>query len=238
MAVGYSDWSDRRRAEAMLTLARTMRVGESTVSDVMRSAGILRGVVDVRKGVDQYHMPIEKVPVSACASIDCQFLFEPAPWDKHTFISDLQIVFLQAHHRQAWLLRELPKNPRRPGGRVLRAAPAQRRGPIIVRLRLEATPVGLFFQGSAAIFISEVPDDARADEEVALAALVGGHIQLWHTRPEVSYFTAQAELTEDRHIQSQASLEYTCGVPCCARDRGRASTEMSDSTTETDPWRD
>ena len=58
-------------------------------------------------------------------------------------------------------------------------------------------------------FCSEVPDDAAAGENIVLAALACGHIQLRHTRPEVSTFTAQAEVPEDPHIESQTTLQYT-----------------------------
>jgi hypothetical protein len=40
--------------------------------------------MDVMKGVDKYHIPVEKVSLSACARTDCVFLFEPAPWDKRS----------------------------------------------------------------------------------------------------------------------------------------------------------
>jgi hypothetical protein len=77
----------------MLTLAKTIRVSESTVPELVQAAGILRKTMDVRKGVDQYHMPVEKVQINACASTDCVILFEPAPWDKQTFLSELQIKY-------------------------------------------------------------------------------------------------------------------------------------------------
>ena len=62
-------------------------------------------------------------------------------------------------------------------------------------------------------FRSEVPDNAAAYENIVLAALAGVYIQLRHTRPEVSSFTAQAELTGELHIESHTSLQYTGGVP-------------------------
>lgn len=87
VATLFSDWNNRRRAEAMLTLAKTLRVGESTVPDVLQAVGILRRTMDVMKGVDEYHMPVEKVSLSACASTDCVFVFEPAPCDKRLGIN-------------------------------------------------------------------------------------------------------------------------------------------------------
>jgi len=86
-------------------------------------------------------------------------------------------------------------------------------------------------------FPSEVPDNAATDENVVLATLARVHIQLRHTRPEVSSFTAQAEVPEELHIESQTSLQYTGGVPS-VRGTGRISTEIAESTTKTDPWRD
>jgi hypothetical protein len=47
----------------------------------------------VLRGVDEYHIPVEKVPLNTCEDQDCVLLFEPAPWDKHTFLSDLQINY-------------------------------------------------------------------------------------------------------------------------------------------------
>ena len=58
-------------------------------------------------------------------------------------------------------------------------------------------------------FRSEVPDNAAAAKDIVLAALARIHIELRHTRPEVSSFTAQAEPMEDLHIESEAGLEYT-----------------------------
>jgi len=75
----------------MLTLARTIHVGESTVADVMQAAGKLRGILDVRKGVDQSHLPTETVPVSACASVDCVLFFHLLRWAKLTALLDLQL---------------------------------------------------------------------------------------------------------------------------------------------------
>ncbi|HKM49060.1 MAG TPA: hypothetical protein VJX69_15825 [Terriglobales bacterium] len=75
----------------MLTLAKTVRTGESTVTDVTRAAGALRVALDVRKGVDLHHMPVERVPLSACASADCVIFFGSAPWDEHGLVYDLQI---------------------------------------------------------------------------------------------------------------------------------------------------
>jgi hypothetical protein len=98
-----SNWNNRRRAEAMLTLAKTLRVGESTVSDVVQASGILRKTMDVMKGVDEYHMPVEKVSLSACASIDCVFLFEPAPWDKRSpLLYRLQIKYSKLRKWLRW----------------------------------------------------------------------------------------------------------------------------------------
>jgi len=102
-AVLFSDWNNRRRAEAMLTLAKTLRVGESTVPDVVQAAGILRKTMDVMKGVDEYHMPVEEVSPSACASTDCVFLFEPAPWDKRSpLLYRLQIKYSKLRKWLRW----------------------------------------------------------------------------------------------------------------------------------------
>jgi hypothetical protein len=103
VATLYSDWNNRRRAEAMLTLAKTLRVGESNVSDVVQAAGILRKTTDVRKGVDDYHMPIENLPLSACASTDCVFVFEPPPWDKRSpLLYRLQIKYSKLRKQLHW----------------------------------------------------------------------------------------------------------------------------------------
>ena len=76
-------------------------------------------------------------------------------------------------------------------------------------------------------FRSEVPDNAAARENIVLAAPVRSHIELRHTRPEVSTFRAQAESMEDLHIESEAYLEYAGVRPCLARvmaseEQGRA----------------
>ena len=62
-------------------------------------------------------------------------------------------------------------------------------------------------------FCSEVPDDAAAGEKIVLAALPRSHIQLRHARGELSSFTAQAEVPEDPHIESQTTLQCTGGGP-------------------------
>ena len=95
-------------------------------------------------------------------------------------------------------------------------------------------------------FRSEVPDNAAAAENIVLAALAGIHIELRHTRPEVSSFTAQAESIfeslEDLHIKSEADLEYT-GVGSrfasviASEEQGRALCEMAEPAAYTDPWR-
>jgi hypothetical protein len=50
------------------------------------------------------------------------------------------------------------------------------------------------------MFCLEVPNETGADEQIVLAAPVSGHIRLWHTRPEVSHFSAQTEFIEEPHI--------------------------------------
>ena len=91
-------------------------------------------------------------------------------------------------------------------------------------------------------FRSEVPDDAAAGENIVLAALACVHIQLRHTRPEVSTFTAQAEVPEDPHIESQTTLQYTGSGSGFARvwgpkqERG-TFTEVAESAPKTDPRR-
>jgi hypothetical protein len=67
------------------------------------------------------------------------------------------------------------------------------------------------------ISASEVPDDAPTNEEIGLVAAGGVHIQVWRTRPEISYFTAQAEVPNEPHIQSPANLEHTGGGSGIAR---------------------
>ena len=99
----FSDWNNRRKAEAMLTLAKTLRVGKSTVTDVVQASGILRKSMDVMRGTDEYHMPVERVPVSTCASTDCVFLFEPAPWDKRSpLLYRLQIKYSKLRKWLHW----------------------------------------------------------------------------------------------------------------------------------------
>ena len=89
---------------------------------------------------------------------------------------------------------------------------------------------------------SEVPDNAEAGENIVLAALARVHIELRHTRPEVSTFTAQAESMEDLHIESEACLDYAGVRPCCARviaseEQSGARCEMAEPATKTDPRR-
>jgi hypothetical protein len=60
-------------------------------------------------------------------------------------------------------------------------------------------------------FRLEVPDDPAADENIVLVALARINIQLRHTRPEVSSFTAQAEVPEDPHIESHTTLHCAGG---------------------------
>src|ERR1039458_7991762 len=84
-----------------------------------------------------------------------------------------------------------------------------------------------FFRKSGTRFRSEVPDNSAAGENIVLAALVRSHIELRHTRPEVASFPAQAESTEDLHIDSEACLEYARVRPRWARvmsseEQGRA----------------
>jgi len=91
-------------------------------------------------------------------------------------------------------------------------------------------------------FRSEVPDNAEAGENIVLAALARVHIELRHTRPEVSTFTAQAESMEDLHIESEACLDYAGVCPCWARvmaseEQSRALCEMAEPATKTDPRR-
>jgi len=91
-------------------------------------------------------------------------------------------------------------------------------------------------------FRSEVPDDAAAGEKIVLAALARIHIQLRHARPELSSFTAQAEVPEDPHIESQTTLQYTGSGSGFARvwapkhERG-TFTEVPESAPKTDPRR-
>ena len=91
-------------------------------------------------------------------------------------------------------------------------------------------------------FCSEVPDDAAAGEKIVLAALARSHIQLRHARPELSSFTAQAEVPEDPHIESQTTLQYTGSGSGFARvwapkqERG-TFTKVPESATKADPRR-
>jgi len=87
-----------------------------------------------------------------------------------------------------------------------------------------------------------VPNYAPADKEIVLAAVACVHIRFGHSRPEVSCFTPQAELSQEVHIQAHASLEYTAGGSGFARvipseKELRALAEMADSATHTDPRR-
>ena len=66
-------------------------------------------------------------------------------------------------------------------------------------------------------FRLEVPDDPTADEKIVLVALARINIQLRHARPELSSFTAQAEVPEDPHIESQTTLHYAGGGSGFAR---------------------
>ena len=78
-----------------------------------------------------------------------------------------------------------------------------------------ASPIAVcgkfLIKGSSAA--SEVPNDASADEQIVLAALVRGHTEFWDTRLEVSDFSAQTELTDEPHIQAPPNLEYASSVP-------------------------
>src|ERR1700722_18357959 len=91
-------------------------------------------------------------------------------------------------------------------------------------------------------FRLEVPDDAAAGEKIVLAALARIYIQLRHARPELSSFTAQAEVPEDPHVESHTTLQYTCGGSGFARvwspkqERG-TFTEVAESGAITHPRR-
>jgi hypothetical protein len=88
-----SEWNDRRHAEAILKVAKSIRVGESTVTDVLKAATTLRGLLDVRKGVDQDHFPVETIPISSCRSADCVLFFHLAPSDAPTTLYHLQAKY-------------------------------------------------------------------------------------------------------------------------------------------------
>src|SRR5580700_12116488 len=60
-------------------------------------------------------------------------------------------------------------------------------------------------------FRLEVPDDPAAGEKIVLVAPARINIQLRHARPELSSFTAQAEVPEDPHIESETTLHYAGG---------------------------
>ena len=86
----------------------------------------------------------------------------------------------------------------------------------------------------------KVPDNAAADENIVLAALAGGHIQVRHTRPEVASFTAHGESPGELHIESDACLQYACGSSCFARvysSKHKLGTfaEMAEPATKADP---
>lgn len=49
---------------------------------------------------------------------------------------------------------------------------------------------------NAANLSSEAKDNATADKNIVLAALVCTHIEVWDTRPEVSRFAAQPEVPD------------------------------------------
>ena len=93
VAALLSDWRTRRSSEAMLTLARTIRVGETTVREMQRIAGSLRVPMDARKQVDKDSIAIEKVPLSGCLMEDCVIYFGPSPLEKKGFVSDFQVKY-------------------------------------------------------------------------------------------------------------------------------------------------
>lgn len=87
------DLSAERISEAMLTLARTIRVGETTVPEMQRVAGSLRVSMDARKQVEKDSIAIEKVPISGCLENDCVIYLGPSPLEKKGFVSDLQVWY-------------------------------------------------------------------------------------------------------------------------------------------------
>jgi hypothetical protein len=89
--VALSDWDRQRQAEAMLAIAKSVRVGESTLADLIEAAKSHRVNLDSRNYLNKQQMPSEKVPVSACANTDCAIFLGSALWENHGPLYDLQI---------------------------------------------------------------------------------------------------------------------------------------------------
>src|SRR5580700_2719918 len=89
---------------------------------------------------------------------------------------------------------------------------------------------------------SKVPDNAAASENIVLTGLACGHIQLRYARPEVSTFTAEAEVPEDLYIKSNPPLQCTGSGPgfarvCPSKQERGTFTEVAKSGAKTDPRR-
>ncbi|HEX8817563.1 MAG TPA: hypothetical protein VF753_18875 [Terriglobales bacterium] len=86
--------SNRRReleARGMLTLARNVRLGATTLSELSQAAAALRVNLDVRTYKDPGAFAIQKASMGECASKDCVIFLGSAPWGEHGLLYNLQI---------------------------------------------------------------------------------------------------------------------------------------------------
>jgi hypothetical protein len=75
----------------MLAVAKGIRVGESTLPDLIRAAQSHRVNLDSRNYAHKNQIPTEKLPVSACAATDCAIFLGSTPWEDQGLLYDLQI---------------------------------------------------------------------------------------------------------------------------------------------------
>jgi hypothetical protein len=78
-----------------------------------------------------------------------------------------------------------------------------------------------------------MPDNSGASENIVLMVLARIHMELRHTRPEISPFSAQAEVRKDSYIKSESGLQGSRGRPCSAgvwasEKQGGARCEMAE----------
>jgi hypothetical protein len=78
-----------------------------------------------------------------------------------------------------------------------------------------------------------MPDNPGASENIVLMVLARIHMELRHTRPEISPFSAQAEVRKDSHIKPESGLQDSRGGPrrACvwaSEKQGRACCEMAE----------
>jgi len=100
VCVFLSDWHRRMEAKAMLALAREVRIGETTLSDLSRAAEALRVNLDVRSYKDRGAFPVRKALLGECASRDCVVFLGSAPYDEQGFLYSLQ---LRSKRLRKWL---------------------------------------------------------------------------------------------------------------------------------------